>query len=227
MTSNVPAVRPSAEAPGDHRPDARGALDLRGHFNALRRFWRSVLLCTVLGVLVAGAVTLTIQPQYETRITFFVVAPTGTNISPLQADEFAQRRINSYVGILRSETMAAEIVRDTRLDITPDEVQEMISTSVNPDTVLMNVTVTDTSAARSLIVGESIADRLDDTIDELENRANRNAIQLRLLSGPTLNPDPVSPREKLNLALGFLLGLGVGIAQALLRYQLDTLVPDP
>ena len=43
-----------------------------------------------------------------------------------------------------------------------------------------------------------------------------------MLSGPTLNPDPVSPREKLNLALGLLLGLGVGIAQALLRYQLDT-----
>ncbi len=146
MTSNVPAVRPSAEAPGDHRPDARGALDLRGHFNALRRFWRSVLLCTVLGVLAAGAVTLTIQPQYETRITFFVVAPTGTNISPLQADEFAQRRINSYVGVVRSENMAAEIVQDTGLDITPDEVQEMISTSVNPETVLMNVTVTDTSA---------------------------------------------------------------------------------
>ena len=98
----------------------------------------------------------------------------------------------------------------------------MISTSVNPETVLMNVTVTDTSAARSLLVGTSIADGLDATIGELENRANRNAIQLRCISGPTLNPDPVSPREKLNLALGLLLGLGVGIAQALLRYQLDT-----
>ena len=181
-----------------------------------------MLLCTLLGVLAAGAVTLTIQPKYETRITFFVVTQTGTTTSPLQADEFAQRRINSYVGVVRSEYMAAEIVQDTGLDITPDEVQEMISTSVNPETVLMNVTVTDTSAERSLAIGTSIADRLDDTIDELENRASRNAIQLKLLSGPTLNPDPVSPREKLNLALGFLLGLGVGIAQALLRYQLDT-----
>ena len=35
----------------------------------------------------------------------------------------------------------------------PEEVQEMISTSVNPETVLMNVTVTDTSPRRSLIVG--------------------------------------------------------------------------
>ena len=222
MTSNVPAVRPSTDPAAERRPDSRAALDLRGHFNALRRFWRSVLLCTLLGVLAAGAVTLTIQPKYETRITFFVVTQTGTTTSPLQADEFAQRRINSYVGVVRSEYMAAEIVQDTGLDITPDEVQEMISTSVNPETVLMNVTVTDTSAERSLAIGTSIADRLDDTIDELENRANRNAIQLKLLSGPTLNPDPVSPREKLNLALGFLLGLGVGIAQALLRYQLDT-----
>ncbi len=221
MTSSAPAVAPS-DPTGGRRPNSRGALDLRGHFDALRRFWLSVLLCTVLGVLAAGAVTLSIQPKYETRVTFFVVTSTGTNTSPLQADEFAQRRINSYVGVVRSEYMAAQIVADTGLDITPEEVQEMISTSVNPETVLMNVTVTDTSPDRSLLVGTSIADGLDATIGKLENRATRNAIRLTVISGPTLNPDPVSPREKLNLALGLLLGLGVGIAQALLRYQLDT-----
>ena len=57
VTANVPAVRPSADRPDDRRPDARSALDLRGHFGALRRFWRSVLLCTLFGVLAAGAVT--------------------------------------------------------------------------------------------------------------------------------------------------------------------------
>ena len=222
MTAEVPAVRPVAEPPADRRSAARGALDLRSHLDALLRYWRTVLLWTVLGVLAAGAVTLSIQPKYETRVTFFVSISTGTNTSPLQADEFAQRRINSYVGVVRSEYMAARIVDDTGLDITPEEVQDMISTSLNPETVLMNVTVTDTSPERSLIVGSSIADRLDATIGVLENRASRNAIRLRVISGPTLNPEPVSPREKLNLALGLLLGLGVGIAQALLRYQLDT-----
>ncbi|HLL61493.1 MAG TPA: polysaccharide biosynthesis tyrosine autokinase [Propionibacteriaceae bacterium] len=222
MTADVPAVQPVSEPPADRRPNARGALDLRSHLDALRRYWRTVLLCTVLGVLVAGAITLTMQRQYETRITFFVVASTGTGVSPLQADEFAQRRINSYVGIVRSEYMAAEVVDDTGLDIPPDEVQKMISTSVDPETVLMNVTVTDTSPERSLVIGTSIAERLDATIDDLESRPSRNAIRLSVVSGPTLNPDPVSPREKLNLALGLLLGLGVGIAQALLRYQLDT-----
>ena len=88
----------------------------------------------------------------------------------------------------------------------------------------MNVTVTDISADRSLIVARSIAGNLDKLIGELDNRGAQNAVQLRVISGPTLNPDPVTPRKKLNLALGLLIGLGVGVAQALLRHQIDTSV---
>lgn len=212
---------PSSPFPAATQPGPRSALDLRGHLTALRRFWLSTALCAVAGVLAAVAVTSATQPTYETRTTFFLVTSTGTNTSPVQADEFAQRRINSYVGVVRSGYMAAEVIEDTGLPVTPEEVQQMISTSVDPETVLMNVTVTDISPDRSLIIGRSIADRLDASIGSLENRGSRGTIRLRVISGPTLNPDPVSPREKLNLALGLLLGLGAGIAQALLRYQLD------
>ena len=108
-------------APVDHRPDSAVALDLRATSTPYAGSGAVCVLCTVLGVLAAGALTLTIQPRYETRTTFFVVASTGTGTSPLQADEFAQRRINSYVGVVRSENMAAEIVvRDTGLDLTPE-----------------------------------------------------------------------------------------------------------
>jgi capsular exopolysaccharide synthesis family protein len=125
------------------------------------------------------------------------------------------------VGVVLSERMASIVIRETGLPLEPIDIQQMISTSVDPQTVLMNVTVTDISADRSQLVASAIADKLDSTIGELENRGSRNTVQLRVISGPTLNPNPVSPRKKLNLGLGLLLGLGVGIAQALLRYQLD------
>ena len=38
----------------------------------------------------------------------------------------------------------------------------MITSSVDPDTVLMNVTITDTSPDRSLLIAKSIASNFDD-----------------------------------------------------------------
>jgi len=196
--------------------------DLRSHLVALRRFWRTLVLCVLLGALVGIAVVLLTPPTYRTTMTFFVATSAqGTN-TPLQADEFAQRRINSYVGVINSERLATTVIQDTGLPLTPDQVSSMVLATVEADTVLLNVRVTDVSAERSLIVGRSIAKNLDALIGQLDNRGvDRNAVQLRVLSGPTLNPSPISPRRKLDLGIGLLLGLAVGVAQALVRHQLD------
>ena len=197
-------------------------LDLRGHVTTLRQFWKSIALITAIGLAVGIVISLVVQPTYRSEMTFFVATPGDKTNTPLQADEFAQRRINSYVGVMNSERLAEVVLRDTGLPLQPQEIISMITASTDPETVLLNVTVTDVSADRSLIVARSVASNLDNLIGELDNRGEQNAVQLRVISGPTLNPDPVSPRKKLNAALGLLIGLGVGIAQALLRRQIDT-----
>ena len=50
---------------------------------------------------------------------------------------------------------------------------------------------------------------------------------LNVVSGPTLNPVPVSPRKTLNIGLGVLLGLALGLAAAILREVLDNTVRSP
>ena len=211
---------PSAAA----TPDLSGSADLRAVITGLRRYWRSVVACVLAGLAAAALLTVTTPRTYQSTMTFFVATPanaTSTN-NPLQADEFAQRRINSYVGVMNSELLASRVIGDTGLDLQPDDVTAMISSSVDPDTVLMNVTITDASAERSLSIAKSIADNFDTVIGEVENRARGAGIQLRVISGPTLNPDPVTPRTSLNLGLGLLLGLGLGVAQALIRDRVDT-----
>ena len=72
MSSAPQGIQPPLDI-DETRPDPRSALDLRSHLAALRRLWRSVLVCTLLGVAIAVGLTLSIQPKYETRTTFFVV----------------------------------------------------------------------------------------------------------------------------------------------------------
>lgn len=220
------AVPQPTRSAGPAIESARPTLDLRTHLRALRRFWKSVLLCALAGLAAAFGASWLTQPQYETRTTYFVATQSSAGSSALQADEFAQRRINSYVGVINSERLAQIVIDDAGVPMTPAEVSATISVSVDPDTVLMTVAVRDVSADRSLVISESIAENLDKLIGELDNRGTQSAVQLRVISGPTLNEDPVAPRWKLNLAIGLLLGLGLGVAQALIREQLDATFRD-
>lgn len=209
------------------RDGADGAvLDLRTHLRALRRYWKSILVWVVVGVAIAAGASWLTQPKYETSTTYFVATQSSAGSSALQADEFAQRRINSYLGVINSERLAKIVVDDTGLPLTPTDVSSMISASVDPDTVLMTISVRDISPDRSGIISRSIAKNLDTLIGELDNRGKQNAVELRVISGPTLVPGAVEPRWKLNLAIGLLLGLGIGIAQALLRHQFDASFRD-
>src|SRR4051794_7240793 len=118
-------------APGATLDTPRSGLDLRTHVSALRRFWKSIIACILLGLLLAGGASMLIQPKYETRTTFFVATETTAGSSPLQADEFAQRRINSYVGVINSERLANVVIDDTGLQLTPADMSGMISASVD------------------------------------------------------------------------------------------------
>ncbi len=217
-------IETSSEGTHATRVRDTGPVDLRTQLRAIGRFWVSVVVITLLGISAAALWTLRTPPSYESTMTFFVATAADKTNTALQADEFAQRRINSYMGVVGSERLAQIILDDTGLSLTTEEVSKMITASVLPDTVLLNVRVVDSSQDQSFTIAKSIADNLDQAIGELDNRGTEHNVDLRVISGPTLNPVPVAPRIKLNLAIGLLIGLGLGIAQALLRQQLDTSV---
>lgn len=205
-------------------PEAVSLSEFRVVMAGLRRYWRSLVACVLAGVAAAALLTAVTPRTYQSSMTFFVATGAGDQSAnnPVQADEFAQRRINSYVGLISSELLAERVVADARVDLPPDVVSSMISATVDPDTVLMNVTITDTDPERSLVLARSLEANLDAVIGEVENRDSGAPVQLRVISGPTLNPDPVAPRTGLNMGLGLLLGVGLGVAQALIRDRIDT-----
>ena len=197
--------------------------DLRQHLHAIGRFWPTVAVLAVLGFTLGLVISLRTTPVYEVKTTFFAASQSGDSTTPaLQEDEFAQRRINSYVGVVKSERVA-QIILDHApgIGLDVDEISNQLSASVDPDTVLLRVRVLDTDKARGMRIAQALTDNLGDAIAQIDKRGERGGVQLNVISGPTLTPFPVAPRTKLNIAIGLLLGLGLGIGQALLRQQLD------
>lgn len=198
-------------------------MDLRSYARALRKGWWIILLCACLGIAGGALVTLRATPQYASSVTWFVSTPTEGGTSPLAADQFATRRITSYVGLLSADVTAQSVIDETGVDLTVSQVSSRISGDADLNTVLLTATVVDSSPERSLLIAQGLAARFGQIVDKVDP-IGPDQVVLRAISGPSLNPNPVAPRRTYNLTLGLLAGFVFGVAIALMRELLDNTV---
>lgn len=201
-------------------------MDLRGWARALRKYWWIVLVTTLLALGTGAAITFRTAPLYASTVTFFVRTPAEQIGGAYQGDQFAQKRVNSYVQLMESRRLADLILSDTQLDLTVDQVISRISAKGDLNTVLLTATVTDESPQQSLDIAESLADQFVAMVSDIETAPESNApsVTLEVTSEATLNPNPVAPRPVINLSLALIVGLTLGVGLAILRELLDTTV---
>ena len=209
-------------------------MDLRDYLRAIRKYWWIVLFVTLLG---AGAGLLRTEratPRYAGKVTFFVSTPSESGSSAFNSDQFAQRRANSYAGVLTSERLAELVINKTGLPMSADQVSREIQSSVQLNTVLLTATVIDPSADRALKIATAIATQFNGLVDQLDNAsssgntpAKSTTVRLNVVSGPSVSGKPVSPRPRVNLTLGIAIGLLLGLATAVVRELADTTVRTP
>lgn len=197
-------------------------MNLRAYLRALRKSWWIVLVCTALGAGGALAYTASLTKIYESTVTFFVNTSKDTNA--LQSDQFAQQRVNSYIQLLSTESLARLVIEDTGLDVSPATIMSQIRGSADTSTVLLTASVQAPTPERSLLIADSVSRKFAPMVEALETPqgGDQSLVKLQVVSGPTLNPAPIAPRTNVYLTLGLLVGLGLGLALAGLRETLDT-----
>lgn len=190
---------------------------------ALRKYWWIVVVTTLLAIGIGAFVTLRTPAQYASTVTFFVRTPAEQIGGAYQGDQFAQKRVNSYVQLAESQRLADLIAQDTQLDLTAQQISSRISAKGDQNTVLLTLTVTDSDPQRSLDIASSVSEGFVKLVSELETPpgATTPTVSLEVTSAAALNPVPVSPKPLLNLGLSMLIGLVLGIGLAVLRDVLD------
>ncbi|WP_456599849.1 polysaccharide biosynthesis tyrosine autokinase [Blastococcus sp. SYSU DS0616] len=202
-------------------------MELKDVLQAIRSGWW-ILVCTVLlTVGIAGFLTWQATPLYSSSTQLFVSTSATTDTSTAyQGNLFSQQRVTSYAQLLTGEELAARVVDDLGLELTAAEVAERVTATALPETVILEVTVTDSSAQRAQDVAASLAQQFAQQVTELETPegAAASTVKVTTVEGADLNETPVSPDAMRNVALGAVLGLLVGIGLALLRSRLDNTV---
>lgn len=198
--------------------------DLLGYLRAVVDGWWKVLICVALGAALGLGVTAASTEQYESKVGFFVVAPSTEKQSPLQADELVRGRIEAYAALMTSRQFMEQLVRTSAEPMSEEQLVGAISASGNKDQQSLTVTVRDSNPDRALAIAQSVASNFGKLVNDLEADAAKPETVMNVVSEPQLGESPVSPRPALNLLLGGLAGLALGVALVVLRRQADVTV---
>ncbi|MGW5463796.1 polysaccharide biosynthesis tyrosine autokinase [Streptomyces sp. NPDC003996] len=201
-------------------------LDLRGFLKALGQRWFSVTALTLLGLGAGIAFTAYSTPWYRASSQVFVSTRSTSDITELnQGNTFSQARVQSYADIISSPRIAEPVVRQLGLRTTPARLAEHIMAKVKLNTVLIDITVTDTNPARSARIANSVAYEASRQLVRLETPPGHKApapVNIGITRTAEPPTTPISPRPLLDGAVGLLIGLLAGAGLAVLRDTLDS-----
>jgi capsular exopolysaccharide synthesis family protein len=197
----------------------------RQYLDLARARWRSVLAGLLLGLLASVGVTALMPPKYSAAVTIFVSAqtPGGDLAAAVEGGDLSAQRIATYLEVLRSERVAAEVATRLGGGLTTREVADKITASTTPDTLFLTATVVDQSPQRAADIANLVAARFIDTVAELERPDPQSAplVTARTFQSAVPPTSPTEPRPVLNIALGLVLGFVAGLGLALLRNAFD------
>jgi capsular exopolysaccharide synthesis family protein len=193
---------------------------------ALRRSWWVVVLGAVFGLCGGTVANATTTVQYMADVQQFVsfADTSDTSANALSGAQFTLQRVKSYTQVATSDQVLGPVVRDLRLPMTSEALAAEITASNPLDTVLIQISVTDSDPKKAALLANAVAEQFGQVVEELERPPGGGDSPVKVsVTQPAAAPTmPVSPRTKLNLALGLLAGLALGAGGALLRARLDT-----
>jgi polysaccharide biosynthesis transport protein len=202
-------------------------LDLHDYIAIARKRWVSILLITALAISAVMTATLLTTPTYQANSEVFVSVNNGASTSDLLSGaSFSQARVTSYTAMVTSPRVLIPVIARLGLHTTPDQLAASITATSALNTVLIDITVTNTNPRIASDVANATADSLGTQVSALEKPAANQSSPVRVstLRTATVPTAPATPKPTRNLALGLVLGLLLGFGLAFLREVLDTKV---
>jgi capsular exopolysaccharide synthesis family protein len=201
-------------------------VEIADYLKILRRRWISIVLCAV--VIGVGALGLSLlqTKQYSSNARLFVsTAAADQDGSALNsAGQFAVTRVQSYANLISSRELASTVIQKLGINMTPEELADEVKASVAAQTVNLTITAKDPDPHQAQSIAQGYAEAMVNLISSVETPQGQSTapIKATIIDNASYNDSPVSPRKKRNIGLGLVIGLMLGLGQAVLRQTLDT-----
>lgn len=201
-------------------------MDFRDYVRTIQRRWLMITALFLVGIAIAAGVVVLMTPSYQASARLFVsTQAVGTAAEAFQGSSYTQQRIQSYVEVASDPIVLEPVIEELGLDVTAAELGKRVTAVVVPETVLIEITVTDASPQAAADIANAASRTLRDVVvNELEERVGDDPalVSLSIVRRAIVPDSPSSPNIPLYFGLGAVGGLILGLALAFLRQAIDT-----
>jgi len=204
-----------------------GHVELRDYIRILRKGWTLIVAFTLTGIAAGALASILATPQYVSSTQLFVSVQSSDSSSAtdlVQGGNAAQQKVRSYVSVVTSRSVLTPVIESLGLDMTTGELADEITAESPTNTVLINITVEDAEAERAAAIADAVGTSFAEVVvNDLESPSGGgpSLVKIATIEPAVVAEEPSSPRTTINIALGFFLGLALGIGAAVLRTTLD------
>lgn len=199
-------------------------MELRDYLRGLRRHWIAILLMTLVGAGAGYGWTLLQTPVYVAGASG-VVSSTGAEDlgTSTLGDSLARQKVPTYLEIAGWRSVAQHAIEELGLETTPEQLVMRIEVSNPPDTTFIKVSAQGPTPQDARALAEAWIDAMKVQIDEIEGTGSPGSAPVTILPGDeaSLPSSPSFPDVQTAVIVGGILGLGFGIAFAMIRTVSD------
>lgn len=185
----------------------------------LRR-WRLILLCGLLAA--AGTLFYTanfITPLYRASVTVYVNSvKSNQQIDYISASNLAtaQQLVNTYVNIIRSDTVLEKVVDSAKLDCTAADIRGMMTASQVDETELFTVYISHPDPQMAARIANAVAEVAPGEIEEFVEGSST-----KIIDYAKVPRGRYTPSYRKNTFFGGVVGCFLAAAYVTLVYLLD------
>lgn len=199
------------------------SISLKELFLTLKKRMWLIASITIVAVLITGLVSYFVLTPIYSASTQILVNQSKSEESLYQNYEVqtSLQLINTYSVILKSPRILNEVIGELNLSMSADELNEEITVESESDSQVVNITVEDKSPTMAANIANTTAKVFQKNIANIMNVDN-----VAILAEATIsdNPTPIKPQPILNMLIGLVVGLMVGVGLAFLLEYMDNTI---
>lgn len=201
-------------------------MELREYIRILRTGWVLIVVMALLGVASAAVFSILSKPQFKASAQVFVsTQSSGTVTDLVQGSTFTQQRVKTYAGLVTTPIVLLPVISSLHLSMTSDELAKTVSATAPLDTTLIEISATSQDPVKAADIANDISESLTNVVQNIESTGSQSAtVKLTRVKQAEVPSAPVTPNVPINVAIGLLAGLAVGLGMAVLRHALDNRV---
>lgn len=176
-------------------------------FSFIKRYIIIIISLTLLGGIIAGAVTFyLLTPKYSSRAQVLIALPEKNDIS-VQIEEVNVnlQMVETYksliLGDLVLEQTQAKLANEQQVQLTAKELLKSLRISQDENSMLLNITATYTKPQ----IAEQIATATTEVFQEISKEVIHSN-EIIIISKAKANNIPIFPNNPLNILIGLILG---------------------